>query len=110
MYCSHCGNQIEEIDSFCRNCGELLKTTNTVKQHEHNNLTNTPAIIGSVFSFLFGIIGLILSIIGYQKADKKYNGQHKKLAMTGIIISEITITWQITFATLIIVLIIIASI
>lgn len=108
MYCKHCGHKIEDTDIYCSNCGTSTDYINSPKTRLNKN-TNIYAIVGFIFSFVLGIVGLILSIIGYQRADTKYNGNCKKLAMTGLIISEITITWQITFISLIVSLIIIAS-
>jgi len=50
---------------------------------------NTIAIIGFIFSFLFALVGLICSIIGYRKAKKINVG--KGLSIAGIIISSISI-------------------
>ena len=51
--------------------------------------TNTISIIGFIFSFFIGIVGLILSIIGLKKS-KEYNSG-KELSIAGIILSSINI-------------------
>lgn len=48
--------------------------------------TNTMAILGFIFAFLFPIVGLILSIIGLNQA-KARNEHGKELALAGLIIS-----------------------
>ena len=55
-----------------------------------NSQTNSNgiAIVGFVFSFLFALVGLICSIIGFKNATKD-GAPHKGLALAGIIISAI---------------------
>ena len=54
--------------------------------------SNTPALLGFIFSFLgcLAIPGLILSIIGLANA-KKYKNGRKGLAIAGIVISAVSI-------------------
>lgn len=63
-------------------------------QNSYKQQTNVLAILGFVFSF-FGIVGLILSILGYNKA-KKLSGKGKGLAIAGIIISIVAIAAHMT--------------
>jgi len=51
--------------------------------------TNTIAIVGFIFSFLFALVGLILSIIGLKKSKKLNSG--KGLSIAGIIISSLSL-------------------
>ncbi|PKV05062.1 DUF4190 domain-containing protein [Bifidobacterium pseudolongum] len=51
---------------------------------------NGMAIAGFVCSFLFSIVGLVLSIIGYNQT-KKTGEKGKELALAGIIISGVSI-------------------
>lgn len=104
MYCSECGNKAEEEAIFCSKCRRRLGEKSSCKQK-----TNAVAVVGFAFSFIFGLIGLICSVIGYRKADLIYGGSYKRLALAGIMISEITITWQITFISIIVALRIIAT-
>ena len=68
-----------------------------IKQPAQNNQTTskndpgkTPAIIGLVLAFVgAGLIGLILSIIGYKKS--KSVGIKNRIALTGIIINAISL-------------------
>lgn len=94
MYCSVCGYEIKDDAHFCPHCGTAVQYIKTDEEK-----TNVIAVVGFVFSFIIGIVGLICSIIGYRNADSLYNGKYKRLALSGVLISEITITWQITFAT-----------
>lgn len=55
---------------------------------------NGMAIAGFVCSFLFSIVGLVLSIIGYNQT-KKTGEKGKELALAGIIISGVSIVLTI---------------
>lgn len=55
---------------------------------------NGMAIAGFVCSFLFSIVGLVLSIIGYNQT-KKTGEKGKELALAGIIISGLSIVMTI---------------
>ena len=57
---------------------------------------NGMAIAGFVCSFLFSIVGLVLSIIGYNQT-KKTGEKGKELALAGIIISGLSIVMIIAF-------------
>lgn len=57
MYCSNCGNKVDEKAYICVNCGVILKKNNDVpkKVKKDSNVTG-------VFSIIFGIIALLISI------------------------------------------------
>jgi hypothetical protein len=59
MFCTNCGNDLEENAYVCINCGAL------VKKRSDSNVSNKfrKYSIFSIFSVLFGIIGFILSIL-----------------------------------------------
>ena len=106
MYCGECGNRVDDGAQFCSHCGRALNSNRLyiddkayVNDRPYGERQNKIAIVGFAFSFILGIVGLICSIIGYRNADTLYNGKCKRLALAGILISEITITWQITFST-----------
>lgn len=100
MYCTRCGNQMNDADKFCTNCGAVnpsaqqasVQTQSQPQQQSQNsavagkaNDDNVIAIVGFIFSFFGGMIGLVCSIIGYNNAQK--GAPHKNLALAGIIIS-----------------------
>lgn len=58
--------------------------------------SNPIAIVGFVFAFIFALVGLICSIIGYNKA-KNENAQHGDLAYAGIIISIVSMVIAFVF-------------
>ena len=111
-FCKNCGTELKE-GKVCQNCGTVNEgatvaakettaktttTTNTTTQ-TGSSTTNGFAIAGFVLSIVgvvccsfvvCGILGLIFSIIGLNKANSS-NGNGKGLAIAGIIISSIAI-------------------
>ena len=55
VYCSNCGNKVDEKAYICVNCGVILKNKKTKKIKKDSNLTG-------VFSIIFGVIGFLISI------------------------------------------------
>lgn len=97
MYCSNCGNQIDDHASVCIHCGAPTQNAQyqqqyqqPVQQNTSSNQSNTLAIVGFVFAFLMPLVGLICSIIGLKNAPQ-FNGNGKGLAIAGIIISALDI-------------------
>lgn len=91
---------MNDADKFCTNCGAVnpsaqqasVQTPSQPQQQSQNsavagkaNDDNVIAIVGFIFSFFGGMIGLVCSIIGYNNAQK--GAPHKNLALAGIIIS-----------------------
>lgn len=56
--------------------------------HPPASESNTPALLGLIFAFVFAPAGLIISIIGLKKA-KQLNGEGRDLALAGVIVSSI---------------------
>lgn len=91
MYCSNCGNQIDDNAVVCIHCGAA--TPNAQRQQpavQQSAESNTIAVVGFVLSFFIAIAGLICSILGLKRAPQ-YNGNGKGLAIAGIVISSIEI-------------------
>lgn len=61
--------------------------------NQSENKTNILAILGFIFSFLFSLVGLILSILGLKKSKEINSG--KRLSIAGIIISTCEIILSI---------------
>lgn len=98
MFCNNCGKQVDDNTTFCPYCGKQIGTPAASAAQQPTTPpsapapapaastdSNTIAIIGFVFSFFGGIIGLVCSIIGYINAKK--GAPYKGLALAGIIIS-----------------------
>ena len=83
MYCKNCGKEIDDNAYVCIHCGALVNENKATK----NGKLNIFALVGFILSFFFSVPGLVLSIIGYQKADTDYDGNMKNYAKAGIIIS-----------------------
>lgn len=117
-FCSNCGNKVNEKDNVCSNCGNVLKQRDEnvnvqnvqevqpVQQNvnNYNNQSQGPsnglAIAGFVVSLVsliccggaFGIIGLVLSVLGSINA-KKMNGNGQGLATAGIVLGVISLVF-----------------
>ena len=102
-YCSKCGAQLADDDDYCYFCGAKFDEVKKEEQKEqptfqdqsyyedkyYGQRPNTIALVGFVFSFISPIVGLILSIIGLNKA-RQMNGLGKGYAIAGIIISIVS--------------------
>ncbi len=88
MFCKHCGNEIDNNAIICTNCGAA--TDNINKTSPAAAQKNTMALIGFILSFFMPLVGLILSIIGYQNVKKpEYAGDGKSFAVAGMAISAV---------------------
>ncbi|MBQ8762251.1 MAG: zinc ribbon domain-containing protein [Clostridia bacterium] len=105
MNCKNCGSKIKESDEFCEYCGTKLKeesieqpkpeiqfdnNTNTQQNQKTSNTKtfNGQSIAGFILSLFIPLLGLIFSVIGYNRAKKENTSTG--LALAGIIISIIT--------------------
>ena len=89
MFCKNCGKEIDDNAVVCPNCGVA---TEKMQQATAPTQKNTIAVVGFIFSFLGGLIGLICSIIGFKNSKKpEYAGDGRGLSLAGIIISSIEI-------------------
>lgn len=85
MFCKNCGREISDNAAVCPHCGVQVGRLSNGGETEGNVI----AIVGFVFAFLVPIVGLICSIIGYNKA--KAGAPYKGLALAGIILSVVDI-------------------
>ena len=57
MYCSNCGNKVDENAYVCVNCGVVLKRrSNNIKYNNNNN------VVFNIFSLIISIIAMISSL------------------------------------------------
>ncbi len=95
MFCSKCGNEIDNEALICPKCGcatanmALQKSTASAKTSEEKDTLATCAI---VFAILAPIVGLILGIIGTVKYK---NEAYKKKSITAIVLS--VIVWAVFY-------------
>ncbi len=87
MFCKFCGKEIADDAVVCVHCGRAVKPQ---QEEEKSNPAKTLAILGFVFSFLFALVGLILSIIALNKYKKQEDQSCKGLATAGLIISIVS--------------------
>ena len=87
MFCKNCGSSLDDKAVVCPHCGVA---TDNARSLSTKNTSNAIAIVGFIFSFLFALVGLICSIVGYNRA-KNEGRDHEGLALAGLIISIINI-------------------
>ncbi len=87
MFCSNCGEEINEKAIVCPKCG--CATSNYVPKTEEPKVEekNGMAIAGFVCSFFVPILGWVFGGIGLARA-KKRKGKHKALAIAAIVIAS----------------------
>ena len=91
-FCPNCGNELTDDAAMCVKCGKVLNSSNVSSNvnNSNNNVTkksNTMAILGFIFSFLFALLGLIFSIMGLKKSNE--TGTGKGLSIAGIVIASL---------------------
>lgn len=94
-YCVFCGEKIEDDSTFCPHCGgkQGISCSNE-EMNASGEETNTIAILAIIFTFVFTIVGLILGILGMNKA-KQMNGKGFGLSLAAVIISALSIVMEI---------------
>lgn len=93
MYCKNCGKQIDDKAVVCVHCGQITGNYYYPQQSANPaankyNESYTP-ILGFIFSFIIGLVGLIISAVQYRRA-KSVNGE-AKYALAGIIVGSILV-------------------
>lgn len=89
MYCSHCGQELNDRAVVCTKCGCLVDGRQAVPQSKPS--TDIMCIVGFVLSFFVTIAGLIVSILAYKRVKGTADRTGEMLAKAGIIISAVTI-------------------
>lgn len=109
MFCSNCGQKLDDNAVTCPNCGAETGVSPAVgaeKPAEHageprqqqaqqyqpprESESNGFAIAGLICAFFIPILGLIFSCIGLNRS-KKMNGEGKGVSIAGIVISVLAI-------------------
>ena len=88
MFCKFCGKEVVDDAVICVHCGRQIKHD---VQKSQSSAAKTLAICGFVFSFIFALVGLILSIISLCKYKKQDDKSGKGFATAGLIISIVAI-------------------
>ena len=92
MYCPKCKNMNKENSKYCSSCGTKINNIQIDEDDSIKRKINILLLIGFIFSFLFPLFGLIISIIGViiaYRYIKKYDDEVKNLryGVSGIILS-----------------------
>lgn len=109
MFCSNCGQKLDDNAVTCPNCGAETGVSPAVGaekpaeqageprqqqaqqyQPPRESESNGFAIAGLICAFFIPILGLIFSCIGLNRS-KKMNGDGKGLSIAGIVISVLAI-------------------
>lgn len=98
-YCSHCGNELFEQSVVCPKCGCQVRDFNFASNNQQPNNTETQqaqpkkmnamCLSGFILSFIFPLVGLILSCIGRSQVVQNPSQDGESLAKAGIIISAV---------------------
>ena len=61
MYCSNCGQKVDDNAVVCVNCGcAINKPANTKKEHGESK-----ALLGVIAALFLGLIGLLIGVLAY---------------------------------------------
>ena len=111
-YCPNCGNLVDDNAAFCTKCGVALQKEENNTYYNYDNgygnsynsansnqppikSTSAPktalilGILGIVFSFIFALVGHILSIIGIVIGIKEKKTMNYSTGLTLSIIGEV---------------------
>ena len=92
MYCSKCGKEVCEGAVICPNCGcPTGKGYDNQNTHEvkKSAASIVLGILGIIFSWVFALVGHILSVIGIVLGYKEYNKNGSKSGLVLSIIGEV---------------------
>ena len=113
LYCTHCGHQNDSNAFKCTACNEVLKRTQSAPTNHSNNEQSIQKIIpyknphglwayylslGSILPFvgiLFSFMGIILGIMGHNRATQRPELRGKYHAWAGIVIGLLGLTVQL---------------
>ncbi len=98
-YCGQCGTKCDINDCFCTQCGsklEVLDSNTNYNTVDNSQKMNIMCVVGFVCSFIFVILGLILSIVGLNQV-KKTGEDGKAFAVAGIVISSLKLAILLFF-------------
>ena len=93
-YCKYCGQQLYDTAAFCSRCGKATDVqVQPVYSAPQKKNTNVICILGFIFSLLGGltVVGLILSIVGYNQVKNTDANTGKTLSKAGITVRTILI-------------------
>ncbi|AND10098.1 hypothetical protein Bt4C1_23625 [Bacillus thuringiensis serovar alesti] len=104
-YCTKCGNETNEGNKFCGQCGESL-SYKTVGGSFPNSSSNSSIEIFSLVGFitgliswfinLWGLIGSVAIVFSILGLNKKVTDTSKTFAIVGVISGIINVLYAVT--------------
>ncbi|EJQ16623.1 hypothetical protein IE3_00746 [Bacillus cereus BAG3X2-1] len=103
-YCTKCGNETNEGNKFCGQCGESL-SYKTVEESFVNSNSNSSIEVFSLVGFitgliswfinLWGLIGTIAIVFSILGLNKKVRGTSKTFAIVGMVSGIINVLYAV---------------
>ena len=108
MYCTNCGERIDNDSRYCTNCGSLVNSSDVNNYNNGNNNSNgnVSLVFGvlsfiffwiPIFSAIFAIIGIVMGVKYKKETGKKSVGVI--FSIIGIVLSVIMIICVVMFST-----------
>jgi hypothetical protein len=101
MYCSKCGEADQNVNSYCRKCGDFLidnlskfSLINQILGIDSPQKQITVSLIMNIFSFVFSL-SLILYLIGYVNGVERATGQPFPNIFPFYILLGLNAIWQL---------------
>ena len=92
MFCTKCGNEINDNAYICVHCGCVVNENNAPEKEDkvvREEKDNMP-IIALVLSFFIPLAGLIVGIIAFKKVKKTTDQNGRGYCIAAIVISIVT--------------------
>lgn len=90
MYCRKCGNQMQDGQKFCPNCGapaeDLFGYNNQTPQNQAGSADDNASIGWGILGFFFPLVGLILYLV-WKDSKPRTAKMAGKGALIGVIVN-----------------------
>lgn len=90
MYCSNCGNKLNDNDDVCLKCGVM------VNNGTNNKVEDKLLVILNILSFLYPLVGLIL-YLSMKKSTPNRAKKCGKYALIGTIVSVVIFIIEVLY-------------
>lgn len=91
MFCSKCGNKLNEEEKFCSKCGNEVKPQNENNISQSSSHATTGLILGicSVIAWIIPLVGYPVTITGIVFSSKGLGAKNNGKAIVGLVLSII---------------------